>query len=78
MKTMSCRELGGACDESFSAESFDEIAELSQAHGMAMFKAGDTAHLEAMEAMRALMQDPAAMQAWFDDRKAAFEALPEA
>ncbi|SGZ03445.1 hypothetical protein [Moritella viscosa] len=31
MKTMTCNQLGGACDEKFQAESFDEIAELSKA-----------------------------------------------
>ena len=27
MKTMKCKELGGACDEEFQAETFEEIAE---------------------------------------------------
>ena len=33
MKTMTCRELGGACDLEFHANTFDEIAQLSQKHG---------------------------------------------
>ena len=27
MKTMTCKQLGGACDEKFSAETFEKIAE---------------------------------------------------
>ena len=77
MKSMTCRQLGGACDETFQAETFDEMADLSRQHGMAMFKAGDAPHLEAMAAMKSKMQDPAAMQAWMDARRAEFDALPD-
>ncbi|GAA6142628.1 hypothetical protein [Hydrogenophaga sp. 5NK40-0174] len=77
MKTMTCRQLGGACDEAFQANTFDEMAELSKQHGIAMLKQQDAAHLQAMGEMQSLMKDPAAMQAWFEQRKAEFEALPE-
>ena len=77
MKTMTCKQLGGACEQSFSADSFDEIAELSKQHGIDMFQQNDADHLEAMNRMRELMQDPAAMQQWFDERKREFEALPD-
>lgn len=36
MKTMTCKQLGGACDKEFSANTFEEIAELSKQHGMEM------------------------------------------
>lgn len=38
MKTMNCKQLGGSCDKEFSANSFDEIAKMSQQHGMEMFQ----------------------------------------
>ncbi|WP_281387345.1 hypothetical protein [Arenibacter arenosicollis] len=41
MKTMTCKQLGGACDIQFHANTFKEMAELSKKHGMQMFKAGD-------------------------------------
>jgi hypothetical protein len=50
---------------------------MSKAHGSEMFQKGDAAHLEAMQAMMALMQDPGAMQAWFQKKRDAFDALPE-
>lgn len=77
MKTMTCRQLGGACDEQFHAATFEEMGELSKTHAMAMFSQGDTAHLQAAEQMKALMQDPAAMQAWFASRKKEFDQLPD-
>jgi hypothetical protein len=76
MKTMTCRELGGACDLAFHAETFEEMAEQSKKHSMEMFKVQDEAHLEAMNAMQALMQKPDAMQEWFAEKQRAFKALP--
>lgn len=76
MKSMTCKELGGACDLIFRAESFDEIAQMSKKHGMEMFQKQDIEHLKAMEAMQSLMQDQEAMQQWFDEKRKAYEALP--
>ena len=77
MKTMNCRQLGGACDQEFHAETFEEIAELSKQHGMEMFQKKDEAHLQAMNDMKALMQKPEAMKAWFENKRKEFDALPE-
>ena len=76
MKSMTCRQLGGACDEVFKAETFEEMAELSKKHGMKMMQKQDPAHLEAMKAMQELMQSKSDMQAWFMDKQRTFEALP--
>jgi predicted small metal-binding protein len=77
MKLMTCRQLGGACDLEFRANTFEEMAELSKKHGMEMHRDQDAAHLEAMEAMRSLMEKPEDMENWFESRRQAFEALPE-
>jgi predicted small metal-binding protein len=77
MKTMNCKQLGGACEKEFQANSFDEIAEMSKQHGMEMFKNNDEAHLKAMNEMREFMQEPDAMKEWFENRKKEFDALPE-
>ena len=73
MKTMTCRQLGGACDMEFHAETFEEMAELSKRHGTEMFQKGDKAHLEAMEKMKILMKDPVAVQEWFELKREEFE-----
>ena len=77
MKTMTCNQLGGACECEFSADSFEEIAELSKQHGMEMFFKNDPEHLEAISNMQALMQTPGAMQEWFEEKRKEFEALPD-
>lgn len=77
MKTMSCKQLGGACDQTFSANTFEEMASLSKEHGKEMFKKNDAAHLEAMRSMQKLMETPNAMQDWFEEKRKAFDALPE-
>ena len=77
MKTMTCKQLGGACDKAFTAQTFEEIAELSKQHGMDMFQKGDKSHLEAMSKMKTLMQSPEAIQTWFENKRKEFEALPE-
>ena len=77
MKTMTCKQLGGACDMEFHAASFEEMAGLSKKHGMEMFQKGDEAHLKAMNEMKELMRTPEAMKAWFENKRREFDALPE-
>lgn len=76
MKKMTCRQLGGACDKEFHAETFDGMAELSKQHGMEMYQQQDADHLEAMQKMQELMKNPADMQSWFESKKHEFENMP--
>jgi predicted small metal-binding protein len=77
MKTMTCRQLGGACDKEFQANSFEEMAQMSKKHGMEMFQLNDADHLKAMNEMQSLMQSPEGMNAWFENKRNEFNALPE-
>jgi len=77
MKSMTCKQLGGACDAVFHANSFEEIAEMSKNHGMEMVQQGDEEHLNAMDAMKELMKKPGAMKGWFESKRKEFDALPE-
>ena len=72
---MTCNQLGGACDKTFSANIFDEMTEMSKQHGMEMFQAGDQAHLKAMSEMQELMKTPKAMGEWFKIKQKEFDAL---
>ncbi len=74
---MTCKELGGACDKEFHANSFEEIAEMSKQHGMEMFQQNDQAHIEAMSKMQELMKQPEAVAAWFESKKKEFDTLSE-
>ena len=75
MKTMTCNQLGGACDLEFHAETFDEMADLSKKHGMDMFEKGDQPHLDAMNKMRVMMKTPNAVNEWFEARRNEFDQL---
>ncbi len=77
MKSMTCKQLGGACDKTFQANTFEEIVELSKQHGMEMFQSQDPEHLEAMGRIQILMQKPEEMIKWFTNKKEDFNALPE-
>lgn len=77
MKTMTCKQLGGACDMEFHASTFEEMADLSKKHGLEMFQKGEEAHLKAMGEIQELMKSPKDMKAWFDSKRKEFDALPE-
>lgn len=77
MKTMNCKQLGGACDLEFRADTFEEMAELSKQHGTDMHQKNDAAHLEAMGKMGQLMKSPEDMKNWFDSKRKEFDELPE-
>lgn len=77
MKTMTCKQMGGACEETFSAETFEEMAELSKAHGMEMFQQQDAAHLAIMGEMKTLMEKPGAMEEYMAEKRRAFDEAPE-
>jgi hypothetical protein len=77
MKTMTCKQMGGACDETFSAETFEEMAELSKQHGMEMFQKGDEAHLKIMGEMKEIMQKPGAIEEYMAEKRNAFNEHPD-
>lgn len=77
MKTMTCRQLGGACDHEFHANTFEEMAELSKQHGMEMFQKGDQDHINAMNDMQQLMKSTKDMNAWFEQKRKDFDNQPE-
>jgi len=77
MKTMTCKQLAGACDKEFHAETFEELGEISKKHAMEMAEMGDKAHIEKMEEMRNLMSKPEAVKEWFEKVQKEFDALPE-
>ncbi|WP_438426358.1 DUF1059 domain-containing protein [Aquimarina macrocephali] len=77
MKTMTCKQLGGACNKEFHANTFEEIAEMSKNHGTQMFQKGDKPHLIAMNKIQELMKSPEAMKEWFENVRKEFDTLPE-
>ncbi len=77
MKTMTCKDLAGACDAEFHAETFDEMAEISKKRGMEMAEQGDQTHIQAMEKMKELMSDPEAMKEFYETVQKMFDSQSE-
>ena len=50
---------------------------MSKNHGMEMFQLNDQAHLDAMNKMKGLMQNPEDMQQWMESKRQMFDALPD-
>ena len=74
---MTCKQLGGACNQTFSANTFDEIAMMVSKHAREMVQQGDPAHIEAMNEMRNNMTSPDSMNTWMDEKRRAFNSLPD-
>ena len=77
MKTMTCNQLGGACNEEFHANTFEEMKQMSQKHAHEMYKKGDEKHIKVMKEMMELMKNPKAMKDWMESKEKEFNALPE-
>ena len=77
MKTMTCKQLHGPCDELIHGETAEEMMQNSQKHGMEMAAKGDKAHLEIMESMKHHMDDPESVKQFMEKFHQDFAATPE-
>ena len=77
MKTMTCKQLSGACDKEFHASTFDVMERLSKNHGMEMYQKGDKEHIKKIREMMELMKDHKSMKKCMDEMRKAFEASSE-
>lgn len=77
MKKMSCRQMGGPCDQAFRADTVDEIIKAGTAHVTEMSAKGDVEHQKVMAQMQAMMNDPVATKKWNEDFTKKFDELPE-
>ncbi len=78
MKTMTCNQLGGACDLPLRGATADEVIRLQDAHLKEAVAEGDEAHRPAADQMRARWRHPIKGMGWYKDVKRAFAALPVA
>tara|TARA_B110001452_G_scaffold260196_1_gene257432 strand:- start:907 stop:1146 length:240 start_codon:yes stop_codon:yes gene_type:complete len=77
MKQMTCEQFGGGCNLVFTASTFDEMAAKAQLHAMEMFQTQDEAHLKVIQKMQEMMQSPGAIQQWFSEMRAQYDALSD-
>lgn len=72
MKTMTCRELGGACDLELHGETADDVIVQQDQHLKDVVAGGDTAHEEALKAMQGRWKRPISGMKWYRATKRAF------
>jgi hypothetical protein len=77
MKTMTCQQLGGACDLQLRGETADEVIKAQDKHLREAVKAGDSAHGPALADMKGRWKHPLKGMGWYKDTKRAFAALPD-
>lgn len=70
MKTFTCRELGGTCDEEFSGETFEEVMQKGGAHMMS-----DEAHTTSIMNMEERTGEN--KEQWMERMQKEFDAKPE-
>ncbi len=77
MKTMTCSQLGGACDLALSGETADEVIKLQDAHLREVVAGGDEAHKPALDQMKARWKHPIKGMGWYKAVKRDFAAAAE-
>ena len=77
MKTMTCSQLGGACDFELHGEATDEVIKLQDKHLNEMVATGDETHEEALKEMKGRWKHPVSGMKWYKNTKRDFAALPE-
>ncbi len=75
MKKLSCRDLGGVCDEEITGNSFEELGNNCKAHVMEKLSSGDEAHMAAIEKMQ--NASPEEQQSMFTEYEKKFNEAPE-
>lgn len=76
MKTMTCAQLGGACDFPLQGSTADEVIKAQDRHLQEVVAAGDAAHEEALNAMKGRWKHPIAGMGWYRQVKRDFAAIP--
>ena len=75
MKTMTCRQLGGACDLPLRGETADEVIKAQDKHLKDTVAAGDTTHEAALNDMKGRWKHPVKGMGWYKSVKRDFAAL---
>jgi predicted small metal-binding protein len=76
MKTMTCSQLGGACELAHTGNDHNEIIHAQDRHLREVVAAGDTAHERALADMKSRWRKPISGMKWYKQVQRDFEALP--
>ena len=77
MKTMTCQQLGGACDLALRGETADEVIKAQDKHLREVVASGDSTHEAALNDMKGRWKHPVKGMGWYKSTKREFADLPE-
>ncbi len=77
MKTMTCKQLGGACDLPLRGDTADEVIKAQDMHLKEAVAAGDTTHEKALAEMKGRWKHPIKGMGWYKKTKREFAELAE-
>lgn len=77
MKTMTCKQMGGPCDEAFTADSADKMVDAGSTHVTTKAAEGDVEHMKVADMMAESQADPAKAKVWFDSFMETYNSLPD-
>ena len=77
MKSMTCKQLGGACDLALHGGTADEIIKAQDRHLKEVVAGGDNTHASALKDMQGRWKHPISGMRWYRNAKRTFAALPE-
>jgi hypothetical protein len=75
MGTMTCKQLGGACDLEHDGADANEIIHAQDRHLKEVVAAGDRDHAEALKAMKGRWKRPVSGLKWYRQVQRDFAAL---
>jgi hypothetical protein len=77
MKTMTCSQLGGPCDQAHRGDTADDVIKAQDQHLKDAVAAGDATHRTAADAMKGRWKHPISGMRWYRQAKRDFAALPQ-
>lgn len=77
MKTMTCKQLGGACDLAFTGEDANEIIHAQDRHLREAVAAGQSDHEPALRDMKGRWRRPLSGMKWYRQVQRDFADLPD-
>jgi predicted small metal-binding protein len=77
MKTMTCKQLGGACDLALRGNTADEVIKAQDQHLKEVVAGGDDAHEAALNDMKGRWKHPIKGMGWYRKTKRDFAELPD-
>ena len=77
MKTMTYRQLGGACEQSFQGDTLQDLLEKNKLHMVEMLMQQDEQHIEASRKVKVLMGDIEASKTWYANKQKLFSRYPK-